>query len=193
MFGGSREQRQIGGYTQVGPSLGADGPEITYDEAAELRAVVANEFFDATNPKTPILTIDSDKTFAARSLAPQGPTDDLNDTMIFAGAMLHHEDEELWRMKILLTRSSRMPHNKGEKKIQTRYFIGAVASNLIIATKQVKAVRDVDAGTTDLMRSSGALHRVRRAYEKNMTPADCELLHEKLGQVIRRAKVAGRR
>lgn len=187
------ERREIDGYVQVGPPLGAEGPEIGYEVADDLRRLVTVDLFDAMEPKTSILSDTEDKTFAARLFRPAVGMDDENDTTIFGGAMVHHEDDELWRMKVLLTRSARMPHNLGEKKIQTRYFLGALAGELIIATKQVKAVRDVGDAGSDLVSSGGSLRRVRRAYEKNMTQDDSDLLHESLHRMIRRARVSGRR
>jgi hypothetical protein len=193
MLGRPNERRQIDGYIQVGPPLGAESPDINYDDAEELRRVVTLDLFDVMEPKTSLLSEIEDKTFAARLFRPVAGADDENDTTIFGGAMVHHEEGELWRMKVLLTRSARMPHNLGEKKIQTRYFLGALAGELIVATKQVKAVREVGEAAPDLISSGGNLRRVRRAYEKNMSPDDCEMLHESLARIIKRARVSSRR
>lgn len=193
MLGRPNERRQIDGYIQVGPPLGAESPDINYDDAEELRRVVTLDLFDVMEPKTSLLSEIEDKTFAARLFKPVAGADDENDTTIFGGAMVHHEEGELWRMKVLLTRSARMPHNLGEKKIQTRYFLGALAGELIVATKQVKAVREVGEAAPDLISSGGNLRRVRRAYEKNMSPDDCEMLHESLARIIKRARVSSRR
>ncbi len=193
MFGNPERRRQIEGYPQVGPSLSADEPEITYDAAEALRQKVVEEVFDVLSPRIAYWQNDEDKVFAARSFRPL-VDNDLNDVMQFAGAMVHHQDD-IWRMKIMLTRSSRLPYRladeeiPGEKKIQTRYFLGAVAGRLILATKQVKAVRDVTEAEPDLIASGRGLRRIRRSYERHMTPDDTELLHDSLGRIIKRARV----
>lgn len=192
MFGRQHERRHIDGYTQVGPSLGVDSPDITYEQADVLRQKVAIDLFGTMNVKTSVLSEQQDKTFGARIFRPEGPADDENDTTIFSGAMIHNEDD-LWRMRIVMNRSSRLPHNLGEKKIQTRYFLGAVAGRLILATKQVKAVRDIGDIGADLVDSGGSLQRVRRAYEKNLTDNDYDMLNESLDHVITRARTHSKR
>ena len=193
MSGHSQQRRHIEGYPQVGPSLSVDEPEISYEAAEGLRQRVVEEFFDMMSPKVAYWNDDEDKVFAARSFRPL-VDNDLNDVMQFAGAMVHNQDD-IWRMKIMLTRSSRLPYRlaseeiPGEKKIQTRYFLGAVAGRLILATKQVKAVRDVTEAEPDLIASGRGLRRIRRSYERHMTPDDTELLHESLGRIIKRARV----
>lgn len=116
------------GYTVVGSDISLQEVRITYDDAQGVKDYIMSEFFKGAPVRTPIADDKQDKTLFGKGFNPQYRVyGDDGDPSVFFGAMIRHTDLESWRLRVLMTRSSRSPHNGQPQRSEARYgieFIG---------------------------------------------------------------------
>lgn len=185
------------GYKSVGELCTPFDTDITLEQANALRTTVVWDFFENMPVKTPAYDETSDKTMAAKAFHDRSfdRVDELPS--VFAGVVLRHIDAESWRMIIMQTKLRRARYNNAQQRIETRLNIEVLDGRLVEAIRKVRIVRGVGELTVAAIEhqmeedvEDGYVVMQRRAYERKITPDDCDKATEFLHQTV--DLVAGR-
>lgn len=176
------------GFTQVGPVCEMFDSKITIEQANDLRQEVLWNYFENVPVKTPEFTETSDKTLYGKTFDTAKMTLELDQPIMFAGALLRNIDAHTWRLVIMNTKMRRARHNNAQQRIETRYVVEAYENDVVEAVKRVRTVRGVGDLTPEMVvnQEYEEDRHQRRAFERHMTEDDCQQAVECLARVVKR-------
>lgn len=184
------------GYTQISTGFHPTEFEIDVEEANELRNIVAWDFFDQVNARTPHVDDISDKTLFSKAFHDTAPDAVSLSPGIFGGVILKHLDAVSWRMIIMQSRIQRARYNNAAQRIETKLQLEVSNNVLIEATRRVKIVRGIGELTVAAIEKQmeedtedGQVRMVRRAFDCQMGREDCENAIDFLDNLAKRALV----
>lgn len=122
---------------------------------------------------------------------------ELDQPIVFAGALLRNIDEHTWRLVIMNTKMRRARHNNGQQRIETRYVVEAYENDVVEAIRKVRTLREVgELVAPEYLEDQieegtyvGNTVMQRRAFERHMVEEDCEQAVETLTRVAKRAAI----
>jgi hypothetical protein len=178
------------GYTVVGGDIGLQDVHISYDDAQEAKKYIMSEFFGRTPVRTPVADDKQDKTLFGKGFNPQHRVyGDDGDPSVFFGAMIKHTCLESWRLRVLMTRSSRSPYNGQPQRSEACYGIEVIGGDVIEAVKQTRVVRSIGDISIAYIEQGTDIGMERKMFERPMTPDDCARIIQAAQRVLRRMNV----
>lgn len=184
-------------YELIGKPIELFHAEIGYAIAIELHNYVAQKYFPSVmrvqsdrKEIVPQLEETADTVAHAIKFGYDRFTNPDADSAAFTGVRLHHDSEDTWKLRVLLTRYK---HDLVPNKTIARYFLDIVGGQIFQAKKQVRVVRSGDElDVIDLMSDAEELPSTERiAFERPLTEQSCSILQERLAKVARRCIALG--
>lgn len=200
------------GYTEIGSRCWPFESKLSLDQATGLRDFVLNDYL-LTVPKIHVTHYDTQSKVAHAKLFPNKFMEDVDDVpSVFGSAMLKNIDADTWRLVIMQTRTKRRSENIAQQRIVSRMNVEVMGDQVVEAVKKVQIVRGLGELTLESIekawvqndegelpiavfvndKSNEQVYQVeRKAYERHMTPVDCEKAVEFLGKMSRRIVAVG--